>query len=98
MIRLIHGNCTEVLPKIIHGVPDTIIVSDPPFNMGYHYNTYKDNMQEVEYFQWLSEIFTLAPAVIIHYPESLYKLALTMGRIPEKVVSWVYNSNTRKQH
>lgn len=51
MIRLINGNCTEVLLKIMNEIQNPIIVSDPPFNMGYHYNTYKDNMLEVEYFQ-----------------------------------------------
>ena len=98
MIRLIHGNCTDELYKVVNNARKPIIVSDPPFNMGYHYNTYKDSMKEDEYFEWLGDIFYIAPAVIIHYPESLYKLAFQMGRFPEKVVSWVYNSNTRKQH
>ena len=26
------------------------IVTDPPFNVGYHYNEYKDNKSEDEYF------------------------------------------------
>lgn len=98
MIRLIHGNCTDELYKVVNNARNPIIVSDPPFNIGYHYNSYKDSMQEDEYFEWLADIFDIAPAVIIHYPESLYKLAFQMGRFPEKVVSWVYNSNTRKQH
>lgn len=98
MIRLIHGNCTDELYKVVNNARNPIIVSDPPFNIGYHYNTYKDSMKEDEYFEWLGDIFDIAPAVIIHYPESLYKLAFQMGRFPEKVVSWVYNSNTRKQH
>lgn len=38
------------------------------------------------------------PFVIIHYPECLYKISFQVGRFPEKVVSWVYNSNTAKQH
>ena len=31
------------------------IVTDPPFNVGYHYNEYKDNKSEDEYFEWLEQ-------------------------------------------
>lgn len=37
-------------------------------------------------------------SVIIHYPETLYKIARIINRLPNKIVSWVYNSNTHKQH
>lgn len=75
-----------------------IFVSDPPFNIGYHYKTYKDNMDEASYYSWLGEIFQNYKTVIIHYPEALYRFAFQIGDFPEKVVSWVYNSNTAKQH
>lgn len=75
-----------------------VIVTDPPFNIGYHYNTYTDNMDESEYYEMLGDVISNLPCVIIHYPESLYKLSAKIGRFPNKVVSWVYNSNTAKQH
>ena len=76
------------------------IITDPPFNIGYHYESYKDNLSEEEYYLFLKNIISMyeLPFVIIHYPESLYKLSLKIGLCPEKVVSWVYNSNTAKQH
>ena len=76
------------------------IVTDPPFNVNYHYEWYDDNMDEDEYYTWLWEIFTVlwCPVVCIHYPEELYKIAFQIWEFPEKVVSWVYNSNTAKQH
>lgn len=76
------------------------IVTDPPFNVGYHYNSYKDNMKENDYYNFLNKIFTMynIPFVVIHYPESLYKISFETKTMPEKVVSWVYNSNTAKQH
>ena len=40
----------------------------------------------------------MCPSVIIHYPEQLYKIAFEMGVLPQRVVSWVYNSNTARQH
>ena len=75
-----------------------IIVTDPPFNIGYHYKSYKDNMEDEAYYEWLEEIIKDYPCAIIHYPEALYKLSFQIGRFPNKVVSWVYNSNTAKQH
>lgn len=93
---LIHGDCTEELKKL--DLTNAIIVSDPPFNMGYHYNTYKDNKNEDEYYSWLAGIFSSCPSVVIHYPEALHRLSVEMGKVPKRVVSWVYNSNTAKQH
>lgn len=73
-------------------------MTDPPFNIGYHYRSYKDRMAEAEYYQMLVDIIGAAPAVIIHYPEAICRLAHELNRMPVKIVSWVYNSNTAKQH
>lgn len=77
-----------------------VIVTDPPFNIGYHYKSYKDKLKEQEYYSMLKEVFTMydLPFVCIHYPEQLYKLAIYIYIYPQRVVSWVYNSNTGKQH
>ena len=95
---LILGNCEDCVDDIIRSCDSPIIVTDPPFNIGYHYNQYKDNMNEDDYYEWLSSLLYNCPSVIIHYPESLYKLAFQMGQFPEKIISWVYPSNTAKQH
>ena len=101
-MNLFNDNCIDVLQsdefKALVGDKDVVIVTDPPFNVGYHYKTYKDDMPEAEYYKWLVNIFANFPFVIIHYPESIYKLAINIGKAPEKVVSWVYNSNTAKHH
>lgn len=77
-----------------------VLVSDPPFNIGYHYSGYKDRMKEDDYYRWLAGIIRKAgiPAVIVHYPEALYRIAMGLGEAPERVVSWIYNSNTARQH
>ena len=102
MLRLFNDDCLDVFgsQSFLDLVANkrVIIVTDPPFNVGYHYKTYKDNMKEEDYYSWLDNIIGVLPAVIIHYPEQLYKLAFQIGRFPEKVVSWIYNSNTAKQH
>lgn len=97
MIKLYNADCREILKQLPKD-KKYCIVTDPPFNVGYHYNTYKDNMKEEEYFEWLADIFAGLPLVCIHYPEALYKLSFELGIFPDRVVSWVYNSNTAKQH
>ena len=102
--ELLHGNCLDMLDDICHELfkkqQKYIIVTDPPFNVGYKYNSYKDRMPEWKYRQMLCDIFNRAccPSVVIHYPEQLYQLAVDIGRPPARVVSWVYNTNNRRQH
>lgn len=97
-IELINGNSKELLHDILKRVINPIIVTDPPFNIGYHYNTYKDKLPEHLYITELGGVFKNCPFVVIHYPETIYKISAEVKKFPCKVVSWVYNSNTAKQH
>lgn len=98
--EVIKGDCFELLGKALESVSsrNAIIVSDPPFNVGYHYRTYRDRMAEGEYYSSLAKVFGSAPSVVVHYPEAMFRLAMAMGKAPDRVVSWVYNSNTARQH
>ena len=100
MIELCNCDCRELLHDKILLYKKILIVTDPPFNIKYKYSTYTDDMPEDEYYKFLGEVLTHNgfPFVVIHYPEQLYKLAFQIGYLPERVVSWVYNSNTAKQH
>jgi DNA modification methylase len=95
---LILGNALEELAKLNATGLKFVVVTDPPFNVGYHYNTYNDNMDSDDYYEMLAIVFQYSPFVVIHYPEEIYKIAFQVGEFPDKVVSWVYNSNTPKQH
>ena len=101
MIELFNLDCMEVIGSqtFLDLTKDrkVVIVTDPPFNINYKYNKYKDNLPEDEYFDYLDEVLTMNrfPFVVIHYPEALYKLSFQVGMFPEKVVSWVYNANTK---
>ena len=98
-MQLYNTNCLEVIDDVVSKAINPIIVTDPPFNIGYHYNSYKDNRKEEEYLEMLKRIFELSPFVVVHYPEAIYKIAAKLGGVvPERVCSWVYNSNTAKQH
>lgn len=54
-MQLYNGNCMDVL-KQINIQDNAVIVTDPPFNIGYHYNQYKDNMDD-EKILWYVGIF-----------------------------------------
>jgi DNA modification methylase len=97
-IELILGNALFEMPRIKAKEGNFVIVTDPPFNVGYHYNTYKDDMDAEAYFEMLQSVFQYGPFVVVHYPEEIYKIAFQVGEFPDKVVSWVYNSNTPRQH
>lgn len=93
------GDCRDWLKKI-GGGERKIIVTDPPFNIGFKYRTYKDRMKENEYYSMLKEVLTTldTPFVVIHYPENIARLSIELGVAPTRIVSWVYNSNTKRQH
>lgn len=95
---LYNENCLNIIDDIIKSNSNVIIVSDPPFNIKYHYNSYKDNMNDDEYIKMLVKIFKNNKSVVIHYPEQLYELSIAINKVPNKVASWVYNSNLSKQH
>ena len=77
-------------------IPKGLVITDPPYNQGYHYNNYKDKLSDDEYIQLLSKIPT--PCVIIHYPEETINiLPKAIKEKCKQVVCWVYNSNTGKQ-
>lgn len=92
-----NGDCREVLKNEGLDLSSVVVVTDPPFNIGYHYGSYKDRMADKEYTDMMVG-FAKSQSVIIHYPEALYKIAVVGGVIPYKVISWVYNSNLPRQH
>ncbi len=76
--------------------PGAVVVTDPPYNVGYHYEEYGDRLNEDDYWEMLMA-FGSVPAVVLHYPEALFRLAYARGQFPEKMVAWCYNANTPKQ-
>lgn len=97
-IELHYGDYHNFLLDIKGKYQNIVVVTDPPFNIGYHYNEYDDKMDDTEYYKMLASLLDDFPSVIIHYPEALHKLSVVSGVVPERCISWVYNSNTPRQH
>lgn len=92
------NNTYEIINKdfTLCDIPKGLTITDPPYNQGYAYNKYKDNLKEDDYIKLLSKI--PIPCVIIHYPEETINLLPKALNVKcEQVVCWVYNSNTGKQ-
>jgi len=52
--KIICGDCIKVLNKFDKPFAD-LIFADPPFNIGYKYDKYKDNVQSDKYIEWTKE-------------------------------------------
>ena len=75
-VTIYHGDCLEVLPGLLeNSIP--LIISDPPYNIGYHYESYSDRMEEKEYLEFQVRVLqacerVLAPSgslFYLHYHE-----------------------------
>lgn len=75
----------------------TIVITDPPYNVGYNYDVHIDKMEDWEYIEML-QTFERCPAVFIHYPEEMIQYVCAAMGVPLEVVTWIYNANTPKQH
>lgn len=92
-ITIYHGNCLDILPTL---PADAIVISDPPYNVGYHYESYKDALSPAEYQQLLSQVFR-TPSVMLHYPEAIFSFAIQEYEMPTRCVAWTYHANTPHQ-
>lgn len=96
--KLINDDCRNVLDVLDEYRAPVVVVTDPPFNIGYKYRSYCDRLSADEYVRLLNDAIGARPFVLIHYPEQLYNYAIAIRQAPDRVISWVYNSNTARQH
>lgn len=94
MYKLINDDFRNVLPKIKE---DYTIVTDPPYNIDFSYNTYKDKMSDNDYID-LIKCFKNNKLAIIHYPEESMKYFVPSLGVPDEVNVWAYNSNLPSRH
>lgn len=91
-VTLYHGDCREIAPAFRRAV----VISDPPYNVGYHYRGYSDRLSVEAYDELLLATFRPS-SVLLHYPEAIFRVARLLRREPDKCVAWVYNAHTRNQ-
>lgn len=50
--RIYQGDCTAWMEQFAGQVQATLIIADPPYNIGYEYDIYADNKPDAEYLDW----------------------------------------------
>tara|TARA_R100000388_G_scaffold341_4_gene655 strand:+ start:454 stop:1164 length:711 start_codon:yes stop_codon:yes gene_type:complete len=75
----------------------TLIITDPPYNIGWKYDTYKDNISNKDYTN-LFKPFKGYKFVVIHYIEDIIKYIVPVMGVPKKCIQWVYNTQLKRQH
>ena len=76
---------------------DFIVVTDPPYNIGYEYNEYPDDLSTEDYIELIGNLKGKRTA-IIHYPEESMKYFVPALGVPDEVNVWAYNSNLPNRH
>lgn len=103
-LEIYHGDCLEVMPELEREFD--LCLTDPPYNVDYHYNEHDDDMPLDEYRAWqliLAESLyeraaSNADFWYLNYPE--FSAYMFMA-VPETTawrgrewVTWVYNTHT----
>jgi DNA modification methylase len=81
--------------EVIDTLADSVVVSDPPYGIGYQY----DNHIDAGGGEYLDLIKPLAgkKLVLLQYPEETMRYFLPLFGVPDDCVAWCYNSNTPRQ-
>lgn len=89
------GDCLEILP-LLEPLPNYLYITDPPYNIGFNYGSYKDNLLDEEYMELFYPLQEMAGA-ISHYPEEMQQYIAPILGVPDDVLAWCYNSNIGRQ-
>ncbi|RMG36566.1 MAG: site-specific DNA-methyltransferase, partial [Planctomycetota bacterium] len=100
--RLYHGDCVELMRRWADaGHRADLIVADPPYNIGFRYDVYQDNLPDDEYCgwtqQWMAAAYGLLKddgtfwvAIGDEYAAELKRLAESVGFHIRNWVVWYY--------
>src|SRR5699024_4999620 len=94
-IKMLNSDFRNVMDFI---KDDFTIITDPPYNINYNYNSYNDNLPEKDYINLISS-FKNKKLAIIHYTEETMKYFIPALGVLDVVNTWCYNSNLpNRQH
>lgn len=90
-IQLHLGDCLNFMRGLADKNLDAVI-TDPPYNIGFKYSTYKDKLSPQKYIAMLSA-FRGMPGAMVAYPEEMFRYLHPALGDPGHVSAWCYNSN-----
>lgn len=104
-MTIIHGDALNELRKLPSASVD-LVLTDPPYNVGYKYATYKDALSDQQYLTWQLAILRECERVLkqngslfyLNYPEfnsRIYTELLDGFALkPIEIIAWVYHAHT----
>ncbi|HEV3416265.1 MAG TPA: DNA methyltransferase [Pirellulales bacterium] len=106
--RIVHGDCIAGLNALEAGSVD-LVFADPPFNIGYDYDVYRDRLEKDHYLAWsrdwigavyraLSPRGTFWLAIGDEYAAELKLESQWIGFIPRSWVVWYYTFGVNCSH
>ena len=77
-VTIYHGDCREILPELPRV---DLVLTDPPYNVGKDYGTYKDDLPDDEYAEFMRDVVSLSQSVADNqfWVAPRYKLPLWLG-------------------
>ena len=101
--KIIQGDCLEVM-KTFPDKSFDLVLTDPPYNVGYAYDIHKDNLSSDEYF--LQQITLLKESerlladggsiFYLNYPEFNSVLWASIDFLQkEDIIAWIYHTHNR---
>ncbi len=93
MNTLFNGDYRDIIDKISK---DAIVITDPPYNIDYEYNSYRDSLTDDEYINLLKPLRGFKSA-IIGYPLQTQKFYTAAFGVALDVGAWCYNGNIQKR-
>lgn len=83
--------------KVLPSINDGLFIFDPPYNIGFEYDVYQDNLPDEVYIEMLSRFRRFSKVVVIQYPEEMQRLVVPALGVPDHCSAWCYNSNTSRR-
>ena len=98
--KIICGDCIELLSSVKEPFID-LVFADPPFNIGYNYDKYKDKLESKNFIAWTRDwmeacVNALKPggsfyiAIGDDYAAHIRLLGIELGLVPRNWIIWHY--------
>jgi DNA modification methylase len=94
MAEIIHADYRDVIKDLQFDY----IITDPPYNINYKYNNYKDNLSQDEYVKLLQPLKEYKVAMIHHIIPVIKHFCIPNDITPTDNIVWSYPSNIGRQH